>query len=64
MSKRGTQKWQQATTVRRRKRGGEWVSNSELYRSIDAGYAYFVAERTRTAALRAAEHRMTLPTTT
>lgn len=63
MKKRGTQKWQKATTVRRRKIHGEWVSNGELYRSIDAGYAYFLAERTRTAALRSAENRMTFSTT-
>lgn len=51
MRKRGTQKWQQATTARRRKRSGEWVSNGELYRAIAAGYNYFLAERTRVGAL-------------
>ena len=51
MRKRGSQKWQQATTTRRRKRSGEWVSNGELYRAISAGYAYFLAQRTRTGAL-------------
>lgn len=50
-AKRGTQKWQQATTSRRRKRAGEWVSNGDLYRAIAAGYAYFLAQRTRTGAL-------------
>lgn len=51
MKKRGTQKWQQATTARRRKRSGEWVSNGDLYRAISAGYNYFLAQRTRTGAL-------------
>ena len=51
MKKRGTQKWQQATTSRRRKRSGEWVSNGDLYRAIAAGYNYFLAQRTRTGAL-------------
>lgn len=51
-AKRGTLKWQQATTSRRRrKRSGEWVSNGDLYRAISAGYNYFLAQRTRTAAL-------------
>lgn len=50
-TKRGTIKWQQATTSRRRKRAGEWVSNGDLYRAIAAGYAYFLAQRTRTGAL-------------
>lgn len=51
MKKRGTQKWQQATTARRRKRSGEWVSNGDLYRAIAAGYNYFLAQRTRSGAL-------------
>ena len=51
MKKRGSQKWQQATTARRRKRSGEWVSNGDLYRAIAAGYNYFLAQRTRTGAL-------------
>ncbi len=51
MKKRGSQKWQQATTARRRKRSGEWVSNGDLYRAISAGYNYFLAQRTRTGAL-------------
>lgn len=50
-TKRGTHKWQQATTARRRKRAGEWVSNGDLYRAIAAGYDYFLAQRTRTGAL-------------
>jgi hypothetical protein len=51
VKKRGSQKWQQATTARRRKRSGEWVSNGDLYRAISAGYSYFLAQRTRTGAL-------------
>lgn len=51
MKKRGSQKWQQATTARRGKRSGEWVSNGDLYRAISAGYNYFLAQRTRTGAL-------------
>jgi hypothetical protein len=51
VKKRGSQKWQQATTARRRKRSGEWVSNGDLYRAISAGYNYFLAQRTRTGAL-------------
>lgn len=51
MKKRGSQKWQQATTARRRKREGEWVSNGDLYRAISAGYNYFLAQRTRSGAL-------------
>lgn len=51
MRKRGTQKWQQATTTRRRKRSGGWVSNGDLYRAISAGYNYFLAQRTRIGAL-------------
>ena len=50
-AKRGTVKWQQATTTRRRKRAGEWVSNGDLYRAIAAGYNYFLAQRTRTGTL-------------
>lgn len=51
-AKRGTLKWQQATTSRRRrKQAGEWVSNGDLYRAIAKGYDYFLAQRTRTAAL-------------
>ena len=51
-NKRGTHKWQQATTCRRRrKRAGEWVSNGDLYRAIAAGYDYFLAQRTRSGAL-------------
>lgn len=57
MKKRGTQKWQQATTARRRKRSGEWVSNGDLYRAISAGYNYFLAQRTRTGALAEEERR-------
>lgn len=52
MKKVGSKKWQQATTVRRRKRSGEWVSNGDLYRAIAAGYNYFLAERTRTGTLK------------
>ena len=51
MKKVGTKKWQQATTVRRRKREGEWVSNGDLYRAISAGYNHFLAQRTRSGAL-------------
>ena len=51
-NKRGSIKWQQATTSRRRrKRAGEWVSNGDLYRAIAAGYDHFLAQRTRTGAL-------------
>ena len=46
----GTRKWQNATTTRR-KRNSEWVSNGDLYRAISAGYAYFLAQRTRSGAL-------------
>ena len=52
IKKLGTHKWQQATTTRRRKRDGEWVSNGELYRAISAGYNHFLAERTRTGTLK------------
>jgi hypothetical protein len=51
VKKVGTKKWQQATTVRRRKREGEWVSNGDLYRAISAGYNHFLAQRTRSGAL-------------
>lgn len=51
MKKRGSQKWQQATTTRRRKRASEWVSNGDLYRAIAAGYNYFLAQRTRSGTL-------------
>ena len=51
MKKRGSQKWQQATTSRRRKRSSEWVSNGDLYRAIAAGYNYFFAQRARTGTL-------------
>ena len=51
VKKIGTHKWQQATTVRR-KRSGAWVSNGDLYRAIAAGYNHFLAERTRTGALK------------
>ena len=51
-AKRGTLKWQQATTSRRRrKQAGEWVSNGDLYRAIAKGYDYFLAQRTRTGTL-------------
>lgn len=50
-AKRGTVKWQKATTTRRRKRSGEWVSNGDLYRAIAAGYNYFLAQRTRSGTL-------------
>lgn len=50
-AKRGTVKWQQATTARRRKRAGEWVSNGDLYRAIAKGYDHFLAQRTRTGTL-------------
>ena len=50
-AKRGTVKWQKATTTQRRKRAGEWVSNGDLYRAIARGYEYFLAQRTRTGAL-------------
>lgn len=52
MKKVGTHKWQKATTTRRRKRAGEWVSNGELFRAIDAGYNHFLAERVRSGVLR------------
>jgi len=48
--KLGTRKWQNATTTRR-KRDGAWVSNGDLYRAISAGYASFLAQRTRAGAL-------------
>ena len=48
----GSHKWQTATTTRR-KRSGAWVSNGDLYRAISAGYAYFLAQRTRAGALAA-----------
>lgn len=54
--KLGTRKWQNATTTRR-KRNGAWVSNGELYRAIARGYNYFLAERTRTGALKAEAKR-------
>ena len=56
-TKRGTQKWQQATTTRRRKRSGEWVSNGDLYRAIAKGYDYFLAQRTRSGALNQGTNR-------
>lgn len=52
MKKVGSKKWQQATTTRRRKRDGEWVSTGDLYRAIDAGYNHFLSERTRTETLK------------
>jgi hypothetical protein len=48
---KGSIKWQTATTTRRKKRQGEWVSNGDLYRAISAGYNYFLAQRTRSGAL-------------
>ena len=51
MKKRGSQKGQQATTTRRRKRSGEWVSNGDLYRAIAQGYNHFLAQRTRSGTL-------------
>lgn len=55
MKKRGSQKWQQATTTRRRKRAGEWISNGDLYRAIAKGYDYFFAQRARTGVLKEAQ---------
>lgn len=51
MKQKGSIKWQQATTTRRKKRAGEWVSNGDLYRAIDAGYNHFLASRIRAGAL-------------
>lgn len=56
IKKIGTHKWQTATTTRR-KRSGAWVSNGELYRAIARGYNHFLAERTRTGALKAEAKR-------
>ncbi len=47
-----THKWDRATQSRTRRKAAASGATMQLYREIAEGYAYFMAKRTRAAALR------------